>query len=131
MKLMKKHGQGTTEYLLMLAAVIIIVAVAVYYVTVIGSKTISASAKLRENDNTVWLRGESGSSIIADWRFEYQKKGDNIWYPDNGDFGPTIEIKLENLTGQISIEDNIVIRYDYDNTSKEYTSKEYIVQQYD
>jgi hypothetical protein len=124
MKLMNKRGQGTTEYLLMLAAVIIIVAVAVYYVTVIGSKTISASAKLDTSDNTVWLRGESGSSVIAGWSFEYQKSGDNIWYQASGDFGPTIEIQLENLTGQISIGDNIAIRYDN-------TSKEYIVQQYD
>jgi hypothetical protein len=123
MKLMKKYGQGTTEYLLMLAAVIIIVAVAVYYVTVIGSKTISASAKLRDNDNTVWLRGESGSSVITGWSFEYQKAGDNIWYSASGDFGPTIEIQLDNLTGQISIGDNIVIMYDN-------SSNEFIVQQY-
>lgn len=123
MKLMKKHGQGTTEYLLMLAAVIIIVAVAVYYVTVIGSKTISASAKLKTSDNTVWLRGESGSSVIAGWSFEYQKKGDNTWYPASGDFGPTKEIQLDNLTGQISIGDNIVIMYDN-------SSNEFIVQQY-
>jgi hypothetical protein len=123
MKLMKKHGQGTTEYLLMLAAVIIIIAVAVYYVTVIGSKTISASAKLKTSDNTVWLRGESGSSVIPGWSFEYQKKGDNTWYSDNGDFGPTKEIQLTQLTGQISIGDNIVIRYDN-------SSYEFIVQQY-
>ena len=128
MKLMKIRGQGTTEYLLMLAAVIIIVAVAVYYVTEIGSKTISASAKLRDNDNTVWLRGESGSSVIAGWSFEYQKKGDNIWYSASGDFGPStnerrVEIQLDNLTGQISIGDNIVIMYDN-------SSKEFIVQQY-
>jgi hypothetical protein len=124
MKLMNKRGQGTIEYLLMLAAVIIIVAVAVYYVTVIGSKTISASAKLKTSDNnTVWLRGESGSSVIAGWSFEYQKKGDNIWYSASGDFGPTIEIQLENLTGQISIGDNIVIRYD--NSSNEFIVQEY------
>jgi hypothetical protein len=123
MKLMNKRGQGTTEYLLMLAAVIIIVAVAVYYVTVIGSKTISASAKLKPSDNTVWLRGESGSSVIAGWSFEYQKKGDNIWYLASGDFGPTIEIQLENLTGQISIGNNIVIRYD--NSSNEFIAQEY------
>jgi uncharacterized protein (UPF0333 family) len=124
MKLMNKRGQGTTEYLLMLAAVIIIVAVAVYYVTVIGSKTISASAKLKTSDNTVWLRGESGSSVIAGWSFEYQKSENNTWYQASGDFGPTIEIQLENLTGQINIGDNIVIRYDN-------SSNEYIVQQYD
>ena len=123
MKLMKKRGQGTTEYLLMLAAVIIIIAVAVYYVTVIGSKTISASAKLKTSDNTVWLRGESGSSVIASWSFECQKKGDNTWYQANGDFGPTKEIQLDNLTGQISIGDNIVVKYDN-------SSKEFIVQQY-
>jgi len=124
MKLMNKRGQGTTEYLLMLAAVIIIIAVAVYYVSEIGSRTISASAKLDTSDNTVWLRGESGSSVVAGWSFEYQKKGDNTWYSASGDFGPTIEIQLENLTGQISIGDSIVIRYDN-------TSNEYIVQQYD
>lgn len=120
---MKKYGQGTTEYLLMLAAVIIIVAIAVYYVTVIGSKTISASAKLRDNDNTVWLRGESGSSIIAGWSFEYQKKGENNWHQASGDFGPNKEIQLTQLTGQISIGDNIVIRYD--NNSKEFIVQEY------
>jgi hypothetical protein len=124
MKLMNKRGQGTTEYLLMLAAVIIIVAVAVYYVAVIGQKNISASARLRDNDNTVWLWGESGSSVIAGWSFEYQKSGDSTWYSASGDFGPFIEIQLENLTGHISIGDNILLRYDN-------TSKEYIVQQYD
>jgi hypothetical protein len=123
MKLMKKRGQGAIEYLLMFAAVIIIIAVAVYYVTVIGSKTISASAKLRDNDNTVWLRGESGSSVIADWSFEYQKKGDNTWSSARGDFGPTKEIQLDNLTGRISIGDNIVIRYD--NNIKEFIVQEY------
>jgi len=123
MNLMKERGQGATEYLLMLAAVIIIIAVAVYYVTVIGSKTISASAKLKTSDNTVWLRGESGSSVIAGWSFEYQKKGDNIWYSASGDFGPTKEIKLDNLTGRISIGDNIVIRYD--NSSNEFIVQEY------
>jgi hypothetical protein len=123
MKLMKRRGQGTTEYLLMFAAVIIIVAVAVYYVTVIGSKNISASAKLKTNDNTVWLRGESGSSVIAGWSFEYQKKGDNTWHEASGDFGPTKEIQLTELTGQISIGDNIVIRYD--NNSREYNVLQY------
>jgi len=123
MKLMNRRGQGTTEYLLMLAAVIIIIAVAVYYVTVIGSKTVSASAKLKTSDNTVWLRGESGSSVIAGWSFEYQKKGDNIWYSASGDFGPTQEIQLDNLTGRISIGDNIVIRYD--NSSNEFIVQEY------
>jgi len=123
MKLMNRRGQGTTEYLLMLAAVIIIIAVAVYYVTVIGSKTVSASAKLKTSDNTVWHRGESGSSVIAGWSFEYQKKGDNIWYSASGDFGPTQEIQLDNLTGRISIGDNIVIRYD--NSSNEFIVQEY------
>ena len=123
MKLMNKRGQGTTEYLLMLAAVIIIIAVAVYYVSEIGSRTISASAKLDTSDNTVWLRGESGSSVIAGWSFEYQKKGDNIWYSASGDFGPTQEIQLDNLTGRISIGDNIVIRYD--NSSNEFIVQEY------
>ena len=123
MNLMKERGQGATEYLLMLAAVIIIIAIAVYYVTVIGSKTISASAKLKTSENTVWLRGESGCSVIAGWSFEYQKKGDNIWYSASGDFGPTKEIKLDNLTGRISIGDNIVIRYD--NSSNEFIVQEY------
>jgi hypothetical protein len=120
---LKKRGQGTAEYLLMFATVIIIIAVAVYYVMVIGSKTISASAKLRTSDNTVWLRGESGCSIIAGWSFEYQKKGDNLWYSANGDFGPTKEIQLDNLAGRISIGDNIVIRYD--NNIKEFIVQEY------
>ena len=111
MKLFRK-GQGATEYLLMLAAVLVIVAIAVYYVMgTAGTPTIVASAKL--SGNKVWIRGETGCSVVADWSFEY-KGGSTIteWQSKSGSMGPGDEIELTALANVVGIGDTVTIRYD-------------------
>lgn len=123
MKSVKSGEKNTTDYLLMFAAALIIVAIAVYYVMVIGSKTISVDVGLKTADNTVWLRGESGCAVVAGWKFEYQKSGDDNWDSASADIGPNKEIQLTGLTGRVSVGDNVAIKYDN-------TAKTLVVQQY-
>jgi hypothetical protein len=122
MKSVKNGEKNTTDYLLMLAAALIIVAIAVYYVMVIGSKTISVEVGLT-TDNTVWLRGEPGCVVVADWNFKYQKSGDDNWSENVIDIGPNKEIQLTGLTNRVGVGDNVVIKYNN-------TTKTLVVQQY-
>jgi len=114
MKSMKSGEKNTTDYLLVFVAALIIVAIAVYYVVVIGSKTISVEVGLKTADNTVWLRGTSECVVTANWNFEYQKSGDNDWYPASGDIGPGVGIRLVELENRVSVGDGFGTKfYDY------------------
>ena len=123
MKSVKSGEKNTTDYLLMFAAALIIIAIAVYYVMVIGSKTISVEVGLKTADNTVWLRGTLGCVVIANWNFEYQKSGDDNWWYSENDIGPNKEIQLTGLTNRVGVGDNVAIKYDN-------TTKTLVVQQY-
>jgi len=117
MKSVKSGEKNTTDYLLMFAAALIIVAIAVYYVMVIGSKTISVDVGLKTADNTVWLKGTPGCVAVANWDFEYQKIGDGDWYLASGDIGPGAGIRLVEIENRVSVGDNVAIKYD--NTTRE------------
>lgn len=123
MKSVKSGEKNATDYLLMFAAALIIVAIAVYYVVVIRSKTISVGVGLKTADNTVWLRGEPGCVVIANWNFKYQKIGDDNWDSASMDIGPNKEIQLTGLTNRVGVGDNVAIKYDN-------TTKTLVVQQY-
>ena len=113
MRLLKKKGQGATEYLLMLAAVLVIVAVAVYYVTTsTGAPTIVASVKLNSADSTVVIRGESGCTVVASWSFSYKGGTETSWQSGSGAMGPGDNIQLTALTGDVSEADTVTIKYD-------------------
>ncbi len=70
MKLLKRKGQGATEYLLMLAAVLVIVAVAVYYVTRPRAPTFSGSLSVTAGTLRLTPASGSGTILMADWEFK-------------------------------------------------------------
>ena len=68
MRLLKKKGQGATEYLLMLAAVLVIVAIAVYYVTTTGGYPAVGAAPV-DYDSTIRINVTTGSIPTGDWQY--------------------------------------------------------------
>ncbi|GAI19541.1 unnamed protein product, partial [marine sediment metagenome] len=62
--------------------------------------------------NTVWIRGETGCSVVADWSFEYKGGTVTEWKPASDSMGPGDEIELTDLTGKIGMGDTVTIRYD-------------------
>ena len=86
MKILKKRGQGATEYLLMLAAVLVIVAVAVFYILRSSpggvAPTISATVTDIVGDDThVKLSVTSiGSTVAAaDWKYVVYENTQPDW----------------------------------------------------
>lgn len=99
MKILKKRGQGATEYLLMLAAVLVIVAVAVYYVTrgVATKPNILLSAEKDGTNIKLVATGGTDSCPAADWQFTVH---DNVtaetWTAGTAVLSSTTNITLEN-----------------------------------
>jgi len=75
-----EKGQGTTDYLLMLAAVLVIVAIAVYYVTSIGGFPAVSATAVKSGDNTIRIEVETGSIPAGDWQYSVSSTlGEYSW----------------------------------------------------
>jgi len=119
MKILKKRGQGATEYLLMLAAVLVIVAVAVFYIMRAGpTATITGSATIKSGDNTVVvftptsMVGTPKTVPAADWAWKVYRGAELL-----GEGTPTVDlaknvsVELDCGTNEVAIGDVVKLWY--------------------
>ena len=113
MKILKKRGQGATEYLLMLAAVLVIVAVAIYYITrAAPTALITGTASLGTNNVTFNPGSATTPSPIpaADWRYVVLNENKAQKYPATG-WGPGVDVLR--IGTPITMTAEGVVRNDY------------------
>lgn len=120
MNFKNRKGQGSTEYLLILAAVLVVVGFGVYYVTQVGNyPPLGVVPHVDQDTGSVWLYQTKGEAPAGGWEVELEIDSSSVAsvtepsYMD-GDFAAGSSVTA---TGNVKLDNNLKIATITGNTS--------------
>ena len=115
-----RHGQGATEYLLILAAVLVIVAIAIYYITSTSPSAVITGSAVRVDNNTVsftpanTMVPQSIASGTPGWSWAVYHNGSSVtggFTAGTQTLQRGVPMALDLSSGTVAVGDEVLITY--------------------